>query len=107
MHTKFWEIYDKRVLYDAGGQKMVTMTSKVQIKWILLLHFWGGGGQRRNAKKGRDVSVRVDVTLEDIYNGAERTAEIERRVICRGCKKNPRKNVARVQKVAQNEIKKW
>ena len=46
--------------------------------------FGGGGGQRRNAQKGRDVSVRVEVSLEDIYNGAERTAEIERRVICRG-----------------------
>ena len=82
---------DKRVLYDAGGQKMVVQNERGANQMDPFAAFFGGGGggQRRNAQKGRDVSVRVDVTLEDLYNGAERTAEIERRVICRGCKKNP------------------
>ena len=66
---------DKRVLYDAGGQKMVTQNRQNANQMDPFAAFFGGGGgQRRNAKKGRDVSVRVDVTLEDIYNGAERTA---------------------------------
>ena len=98
---------DKRVLYDAGGQKMVTQNEQSANQMDPFAAFFGGGGgQRRNAKKGRDVSVRVDVTLEDIYNGAERTAEIERRVICRGCKKNPRKKKCRAcSKSCPNEIK--
>ena len=88
---------DKRVLYDAGGQKMVTQNEQNANQMDPFAAFFGGGGgQRRNAKKGRDVSVRVDVTLEDIYNGAERTAEIERRVICRGCKKSTKKEMSRV-----------
>ena len=99
---------DKRVLYDAGGQKMVVQNERGANQMDPFAAFFGGGGggQRRNAQKGRDVSVRVDVTLEDLYNGAERTAEIERRVICRGCKKNPRKKKCRkCSKSCPNEIK--
>ena len=50
---------DKRVLYDAGGQKMVTQMSKVQIKWILLLHFLGAveASEETQRRAGTYLSV--------------------------------------------------
>jgi DnaJ homolog subfamily B member 11 len=101
---------DKRVLYDAGGQKAVKEGERggggSPLDAFFGGMFGGGGGGGRRGKKGRDVSVRVEVTLETLYNGGERTAEIERRVICRGCGKNPRKKKCRSCKTkCPNEIK--
>jgi DnaJ-class molecular chaperone len=88
---------DKKVLYDAGGSKAVAEGNRPEDPMAAMFGgmFGGGGGGGRNAKKGRDVQVRVDVTLGDLYNGGERTAEIQRRVICRGCKKKPNKKSCR------------
>ena len=47
----------------------------------------GGGGQGRNSKKGPDAKVQVEVSLEDMYKGGEMTFNIQRRVVCRGCRK--------------------
>ena len=59
-------------------------------RWVLLADmFFGGGGQRRNQKKGQDIQAEVGVTLEDRYNGGEVSARISRNVVCRGCAKKP------------------
>lgn len=46
--------------------------------------FFGGGGNQR--RKGPDAHVEMEVTLEDLYNGAERSARINRNVICPKCR---------------------
>jgi DnaJ-related protein SCJ1 len=47
--------------------------------------FFGGGGQG-GRRKGPDASVEMEVTLEDLYNGGERSARISRNVICPKCR---------------------
>ena len=47
------------------------------------MFFGGGGGGRR---KGPNAHVSTDVTLEDLYNGGERSARIKRNIICKKCK---------------------
>jgi DnaJ-class molecular chaperone len=46
--------------------------------------FFGGGQQGR--RKGPDASVEMEVSLEDLYNGAQRSARISRNVICPKCR---------------------
>ncbi|GMF33722.1 unnamed protein product [Phytophthora fragariaefolia] len=44
--------------------------------------FFGGGGKQR----GPDAAVDVPVTLEELYNGAQKQAQFSRNVICRKCR---------------------
>ncbi|RLN48753.1 hypothetical protein BBJ29_006307 [Phytophthora kernoviae] len=44
--------------------------------------FGGGGGKQR----GPDAAVDVPVTLEELYNGAQKQAQFARNVICRKCR---------------------
>jgi len=58
--------------------------------------FFGGGrqqqgGKRRSSKKGKDFHMEMEVDLEDMYNGGERSAQITRRVICKHCGKTGKK----------------
>ncbi len=86
---------DKKALYDAGGMELVEEGSREQPQDPFAAFFGGGrqqqGGKRRSAKKGKDFQMKMDVDLEDLYNGGERSAQITRRVICRGCGKNGKK----------------
>ena len=90
--TKAYEILsdgDKKALYDAGGMELVEEGSREQPQDPFAAFFGGGrrqqGGKRRSSKKGKDFQMTMDVSLEDMYNGGERSAQITRRVICRGC----------------------
>merc|ERR1719330_1764506 len=40
-------------------------------------------------QKGEDVSSMIPVTLEDLYNGGTNKARLQRRIVCRGCRKKP------------------
>jgi DnaJ-related protein SCJ1 len=44
--------------------------------------FFGGGGRQR----GPDAAVDMPVTLEELYNGAQKQAQFTRNVICRKCR---------------------
>ncbi|TYZ64947.1 hypothetical protein PybrP1_013226 [[Pythium] brassicae (nom. inval.)] len=44
--------------------------------------FFGGGGK----PKGPDVAVDVTVTLEELYNGAQKQVQLSRNGICRKCR---------------------
>ena len=48
------------------------------------MFFGGGGGGGR--RKGPDAQVEVEVALEDLYNGGQRQARINRNIICPKCK---------------------
>lgn len=83
---------DKRILYDHGGLDAVKEDNAPQQASPFDMLFGGGGGRggqggkRRSAKKGNDARLEVGVSLEDLYNGGEVSARIQRNVICRGCK---------------------
>ena len=44
-----------------------------------------GGGGAPQAKKVKPMGVKLEVTLEDLYNGKEATVEVERHRICAKC----------------------
>ena len=96
--SKAYEILsdgDKKALFDAGGMELVEEGSREQPQDPFAAFFGGGrqqqGGKRRSSKKGIDFNMEMEVDLEDMYNGGERSAQITRRVICRGCGKNGKK----------------
>lgn len=89
---------DKKILYDQGGMEMVEEGSQEQPMDPFAAFFGGGqrqGGKRRSAKKGRDFQMEMEVDLETMYNGGERSAQITRRVICRGCSDPKKRNSAK------------
>jgi DnaJ-class molecular chaperone len=54
--------------------------------------FFGGGGERGGRQQRRqrtqDIGHKLNVTLEDLYNGKEVTLKINREVICPDCEGN-------------------
>merc|ERR1711988_75619 len=57
--------------------------------------FFGGGQQqqrgnegsgRLKAKRGQNFEAQLEVSLEDTYNGGTVSTNIDRRVVCRGCR---------------------
>ncbi|CAE7452270.1 ERDJ3B [Symbiodinium natans] len=62
---------DKKILYDTGGMEAVKKAEKGEIE------------------KGEDAKANLAVSLEDLYNGGNRKAEIARRIVCRGCRVKP------------------
>ena len=74
---------EKRSVYDLDGEEGVERHEKPQPQDPFQMMF-GGGGQGR--RKGPDAAVDVEVSLEDLYNGAQRSARISRNVICPKCR---------------------
>ena len=68
---------EKRARYDAGGMKAVEEEPR-RDPW----------GRPIGVQKGKDVSSKIRVTLEDLYNGRTINAQVRRRVVCRGCRTN-------------------
>eukprot|EP00931_Biecheleriopsis_adriatica_P121303 TRINITY_DN96394_c0_g1_i1.p1 TRINITY_DN96394_c0_g1~~TRINITY_DN96394_c0_g1_i1.p1 ORF type:complete len:493 (-),score=128.05 TRINITY_DN96394_c0_g1_i1:172-1650(-) len=62
---------EKKILYDTGGLEAVKKAEKGEIE------------------KGEDTRTNMAVTLEDLYNGVTKNAEIQRRIVCRGCRVKP------------------
>lgn len=84
---------DKKILYDTGGLEAVKGAEKEGAGGAMdpfSAFFGGGGGGRRgrNANKGPDASVEMAVSLAQLYSGATAGATIQRRVVCRGCRKS-------------------
>ena len=85
---------DKKILFDTGGMASVKEHAKEEAQREAqggrqdpFSAFFGGGQQQQgNSKKGQDFQANLDVTLEQLYNGAEVPTSISRRVVCRGCK---------------------
>ena len=84
---------DKKILYDTGGLEAIKGAEKEGAGGAtdpFSAFFGGGGGGRRgrNANKGPDASVEMAVSLAQLYSGATAGATIQRRVVCRGCRKS-------------------
>uniref|UniRef100_A0A7S2SEU7 J domain-containing protein n=1 Tax=Mucochytrium quahogii TaxID=96639 RepID=A0A7S2SEU7_9STRA len=75
---------EKKFLYDQGGLKLVAEAEADN----------GGGGEgmfggffggHQQGNRGQDYHMRLRVTLEELYNGAEKEQKIMRRVVCPRC----------------------
>jgi len=62
---------DKKILYDTGGLEAVRKAEKGEIE------------------KGEDARANLAVSLADLYNGGAQKAQIQRRIVCRGCRVKP------------------
>lgn len=73
----------KKYQYDFGGMAAVKKGDQPD-----QMSMFGGlfGGGQQNSNKGPDMQMTFSVTLEQMYNGAQMATEIDRRVVCRGCK---------------------
>jgi DnaJ homolog subfamily A member 2 len=49
-------------------------------------NFGPGGGASRRRRKGEDSVIPQEVTLEDLYNGKHVKMNMEKEVVCGGCK---------------------
>lgn len=81
----------KKEVYDKYGEKGLSGDAEHPGAGgmdDILRSFFGGGSGRggpRGPTRGKDVGVRFSVTLEDLYCGAEKELEWERKTICDGC----------------------
>ena len=98
---------DKRLMFDTGGMELVKESEKKEQGGGAMdpfAAFFGGGGNQRG-NRGNDANVELSVSLDDMYNGNEISAEITRRVICRGCKNKPKRGKCAQCDRCPNEIK--
>ena len=99
---------DKRLLFDTGGMELVKESDKKEQGGGAMdpfAAFFGGGGQQQRGNRGQDAQVELAVSLDDMCNGNEISAQITRRVICRGCKNKPQRGKCAACGRCPNEIK--
>ena len=46
----------------------------------------GGAGRSRTGQKGQDLEIQIELTLQEVAAGAEKTIEFEKRDVCEACK---------------------
>lgn len=80
---------EKRKLYDQVGEEGMQGGGQPQGFGDIFDMFGmggrGGGGGAPQAKKVKPMGVKLEVSLEDLYNGKETTVEVERHRICSKC----------------------
>lgn len=62
---------DKKILYDTGGMEAVKKADKGQIE------------------KTDDFESTLEISLDELYMGGEKQGQINRRIVCRGCRVKP------------------
>ncbi|KAI7898529.1 uncharacterized protein BX663DRAFT_524452 [Cokeromyces recurvatus] len=87
---------EKRAIYDRYGEEGLKQSGGhggggggvFHDPFDIFSHFFGGGGGHRHhqqEKRGPDVTVPLQVTLEDIYRGVEIEIDISKQVLCEYC----------------------
>ena len=87
-----------RILYDTGGMESVNKFTENEERGGMhdpFAMFFGGG--RRQSDRGSDFRHTVEVDLAQLYNGVTMTSNLNRRVVCRGCRGSKRKTKAKCQ----------
>jgi len=72
---------EKRQLYDLGGEENLKKGNQPASPFDMF--FGGGQGGRR---KGQNFKMEFSVTLEDLYNGAQKEFRVNRKVLCNKCR---------------------
>lgn len=82
----------KRQIYDEGGEQAIKeggsgggggFHSPMD---IFDMFFGGGGGMRKEReRRGKNVVHQLQVTLEELYNGATRKLSLQKNVVCDKC----------------------
>lgn len=80
---------EKRKIYDQGGEQAIKeggigshngMSSPMDI-----FDMFFGGGTRKRDNRSANVVHQLNVTLEELYNGAVRKLAVQKNVICDTC----------------------
>lgn len=84
---------EKKFLYDQGGMSLVKESLAQANHPNQMDSLFGGffGQQQQSTNKGPDAQMTLRVTLEDLYNGAEKQVSFTRRVVCKNCGPNSKK----------------
>jgi DnaJ-related protein SCJ1 len=78
---------EKRQIYDIHGDEGLKKHAQgggMQAQHPFASMF--GGGQQQGGRRGPDFNMDFATTLEELYNGAERSFKISRKVVCRKCR---------------------
>jgi DnaJ-class molecular chaperone len=73
---------EKRQLYDLGGEESLKKGNQPSSPFDMFF----GGGQQGGRRKGQNFKMEFAVTLEELYNGAEKEFKINRKVLCNKCR---------------------
>lgn len=92
------ELYDK---YGAEGLKEGAGDDVGDILSHLFGFDLGGGGGQQSKPRTRNITENVEVSLDDLYNGAEKKVTITRHVACPECNATGAKPGAKVKKCEQ------
>lgn len=76
---------DKRQIYDIDGEEGLKSGGRQQ-RGNSIFDFFGGAGGGGGRRKGPNFQMKLDVTLEELYNGGERPLKIKRKVLCKSCR---------------------
>merc|ERR1712196_724786 len=92
----------KRKIYDMRGEEGLQQLEKAaqaggqqqhMDPFAQMFGFGGGGGG--NAHKGKDFEVKVEVPLEQAYNGGFNNITLQKQKICKRCRSSAPSVVAR------------
>jgi DnaJ family protein A protein 2 len=78
----------KKEVYDTYGEEGLKEGMGGGDDFDPFSMFFGGGGRQAQAqqkKKCKAKLVNMKIKLEDVYNGAKKTYEFSRRIVCRKC----------------------
>merc|ERR1719234_551783 len=80
---------EKRRLYDQAGEQGIKDggygQSSSNAMDIFNLFFGGGMGTRHEPRRTKDLMFKLNVSLEELYNGSVRRLSVERDEICKEC----------------------
>ena len=80
---------EKRTLYDSHGEEALKegggMSGFSNADDIFNMFFGAGGRPKRDDTKTKDIVFELQVTLEELYNGAERNIVVNKNVLCSSC----------------------
>ncbi|KAI8647632.1 hypothetical protein BD408DRAFT_408245 [Parasitella parasitica] len=87
---------EKRSIYDRYGEEGLKQNGGqgggggFHDPFDIFSHFFGGGRQSHGhqEKRGPDIHIPLQVTLEDLYNGAEIQLDVSKQVLCDHCHGN-------------------
>lgn len=77
---------DKRQTYDEYGKEGLKGDGAAQHDPFGFGAFFGMGNQKQQKPKGPTLNLQLDVTLEDLYNGATVEVEVVNQHICSHCR---------------------